>query len=177
MKKDDLIELLRYRLDLVRDKYAALLEKMNAGGDVGVQAQARAWRALVVGLPEEALDGPVGKRPSGNLLHYIKSLQEEFEDTKKLAERYKKGYGLFEEIMDERRRQDRKWSVLHDDKHTLGEWVALVHDYAARATHPTDPGKPLLPHFRHKMIQVAALAVAAIETVDRASPQAKKVML
>lgn len=63
------------------------------------------------------------------------------------------------EIRAERVRQDREWGGLeHDRSHSPSDWIALITQHAGRA---------LGRDFRRQMIQIAALAVAAVETYDR----------
>lgn len=66
-----------------------------------------------------------------------------------------------------RQRQDGKWGgPAHDDHHTTADFVQLIEDYAgwARTMAGMDSHKA-----RRRLIQVAALAVAACEAIDRAA--------
>ena len=75
---------------------------------------------------------------------------------------------ILQEIKEEREYQDKRWGgVKHDDQHKPNDWIAFITGYAGRAydccmEHPGD-----LDDFRESMIKVAALAVAAVEWVDR----------
>jgi hypothetical protein len=72
------------------------------------------------------------------------------------------------EIMRERLRQDEKWGgAAHDDHHTTADFVQLIQDYAGWARTMAGMNSPAKARIR--LIQVAALAVAAIETIDRAN--------
>ncbi len=70
------------------------------------------------------------------------------------------------EIMGERARQDEKWGgPEHDDLHNPEDWCNYIIDYATwakqmAAYHSFDK-------YRRRMIQVAALAVAACDSFDR----------
>ena len=77
---------------------------------------------------------------------------------------------IFAEIGRERQAQDEKWGgPAHDDKHTSYDWIAYLVRHTGKAVcWPWDAQV-----FRRQMVRVAALAVAAIEWVDRA--QAKQV--
>lgn len=76
------------------------------------------------------------------------------------------GDGLFSEIQAERARQDDKWGGPdHDDQHTTAEFVQLIEDYAGWAR--TMAGMNSHDKARKRLIQVAALAVAAVESIDR----------
>jgi hypothetical protein len=71
---------------------------------------------------------------------------------------------IFEQIELERQEQDAKWGgSKHDDAHTNHDWVAFIIRHLGRAVI-----WPFSWHtFRFQMVRVAALAVAAIEWVDR----------
>lgn len=71
---------------------------------------------------------------------------------------------IYEEIYDERAKQDAEWGgPLKDDDNSSNDWVACIAKHVGRAvTLPGDRG-----NFRKQMIRVAALAVAAIEWCDR----------
>ena len=72
---------------------------------------------------------------------------------------------IFAEIDAARDAQDEKWGgPAHDDKHGSYDWVAFITRSTGLAvTWPWDAME-----FRKRMVAVAALAVAAIEWVDRA---------
>lgn len=71
---------------------------------------------------------------------------------------------ILAEIAAERRHQDLKWGgPSHDDGHHSHDWVAFIVRYLGRAVvWPWDAET-----YRRAMVKVAALAVAAIEWVDR----------
>lgn len=73
-------------------------------------------------------------------------------------------------VLDERIRQinDLGFTLEGDDRHGTMEWIAiLIHEVNKYSLLWLDAQNPQLPDFRSKMIQVAALAVAAAEWVDR----------
>ena len=72
---------------------------------------------------------------------------------------------IFNEIDAARRAQDEKWGgPEHDDRHGSYDWIAfVVRETGLAVTRPWDARE-----FRKRMVAVAALAVAAIEWVDRA---------
>ena len=75
---------------------------------------------------------------------------------------------VIDEIKAERERQDAKWGgPEHDDTHTIREFISLIRDYAGRA-HSRDKMFDV-EKVRHRLIQVGALVVAAIESLDRKS--------
>lgn len=69
---------------------------------------------------------------------------------------------IYDQIKEERRIQDQKWGgIEHDDTHSSNDWVAYIAKHLGRAADWDYTA------FRRHMIRVAALAVAAIEWVDR----------
>ena len=72
---------------------------------------------------------------------------------------------ILKEIVDERDRQDEMWGgEEHDDGHRINDWIAFITEYLGKSREaPYNIG-----NFRDNMIKVAALAVAAAESVDRA---------
>lgn len=70
------------------------------------------------------------------------------------------------EVAAERERQDMKWGgPIHDDQHTTTEFVQRIEDYAGWARMMASFGSR--DKARLRLIQVAALAVAAVESMDR----------
>ena len=77
-----------------------------------------------------------------------------------------KALELLSEVSAERVRQDGKWGgAEHDDDHTTADFVQLIQDYAGWAR--TMAGMQSYDKARNRLIQVAALAVAAVESIDR----------
>lgn len=73
---------------------------------------------------------------------------------------------IFTQIEEERRRQDGEWGQQHDDKHTTHDWIAILSKHIGRAVvYPWD--RAAAAAYRQQMVRVAAVAVAAIEWVDR----------
>jgi hypothetical protein len=74
---------------------------------------------------------------------------------------------LLAEVAAERMRQDAKWGgPAHDDHHSTAELVQLIEDYAGWAR--TMAGMNSSHRARQRLVQVAALALAACERIDRA---------
>ncbi len=71
---------------------------------------------------------------------------------------------VLETVAQEREWQDKEWGgPTHDDQHNSHDWIAFIVRQAGRAVMwPFDS-----LNFRKQMIRVAALAVAAVEWVDR----------
>lgn len=62
----------------------------------------------------------------------------------------------------ERRRQEERWGAAHDDDHTLFDFVAITTEHLGRVV-----SAPELGQAREQFVRVAALAVAAVEAIDR----------
>lgn len=73
---------------------------------------------------------------------------------------------IFEEIRIERNAQDAKWGEEFDDGNSPYHWAAYIAQYATRNL-IGDPRAASEAAFRGDMVKVAALAVAAIESIDR----------
>lgn len=73
---------------------------------------------------------------------------------------------VLEAVANERIRQDGKWGGSdHDDSHDIEVFVELIQDYAAWAR--VMAGMRNSEKTRYRLVQVAALAVAAVESLDR----------
>lgn len=72
---------------------------------------------------------------------------------------------IFDEIRAERERQDAQWGGSeHDIYVRSSDWLAVVDKFARNA----DRAYPLNPEeYRRRMMQIAAIAVAACEAYDR----------
>jgi len=73
---------------------------------------------------------------------------------------------IVKDIKTERVRQDSKWGgATHDDAHNSHDWITFITKQLGKGViHPFDA-----PTYRRQMVKVAALAVAAIEWIDRVS--------
>lgn len=71
---------------------------------------------------------------------------------------------IFGEIAEERGAQDVLWGNEHDDQHDPEDWVGFIIKHAKKSDPSFHLDKEI---FRKQMVRVAALAVAAIEWVDR----------
>jgi hypothetical protein len=70
---------------------------------------------------------------------------------------------IYDEIRDERAYQDAKWGGPdHDDDHGEEEWFDYIEEYAQGYR-----GKTRNLSSRARLIAIAALAVAAVESMDR----------
>lgn len=71
---------------------------------------------------------------------------------------------VIEEVVAERSWQDEKWGgPAHDDTHSVQEFVAFIHEHVEKAIAPgTSPDKTC-----SRLVEVAALAVAAVESIRR----------
>ena len=76
---------------------------------------------------------------------------------------------IYDEIRTERHRQDVKWGgAAHDDQEHPIAWVDYITRYASWAgMMALLGGGQGMSKYRHRMMQVAALAVAACQAYDR----------
>ena len=75
---------------------------------------------------------------------------------------------IYEEIRKERCRQDEEWGGSnHDDSHKMFDWIAYLTKHTGKAVLWDGHYKDRIIRFRNQMIRIAALAIAAIEWVDR----------
>jgi hypothetical protein len=74
--------------------------------------------------------------------------------------------GVLAEVAAERKRQDAQWGgPQRDDALPVSTFCQLVEDYAGWARVKAREGS--LADARHRLLQAAALAVAAVESLDR----------
>lgn len=69
---------------------------------------------------------------------------------------------IVNEIKEERQRQDNKWG---EQNHFAYKWLAILSEEVGEAAKAALEEKPL--EYREELIQVAAVAVAAIESLHR----------
>ena len=68
------------------------------------------------------------------------------------------------QVLDERHRQDEKWGGAdHDDEHEARDWLAFIDEHRIRARKVINDRDA----FRQRLIVIAALAIAGIESIDR----------
>lgn len=92
-------------------------------------------------------------------IHVLKALSRPPANTSGLA-------FVMEAVRNERVRQDGKWGgPEHDDTNSPAFFVQLIQDYAGWARVMIGMNSP--DKYRRRMIQVAALAVASVESLDR----------
>ena len=71
-----------------------------------------------------------------------------------------------QDLAAERLRQDLKWGgAEHDDKHDVADFCRYIRNYTGWAEQMADMGSE--DKARRRLVQVAALAVAAVESMDR----------
>jgi hypothetical protein len=70
---------------------------------------------------------------------------------------------VLSDVEDERLRQNDRWGVVHDDRHTWEDWRSYMTEYLLKA----DYAQSNSPELRKRLGQVAAIAVAAVESFDR----------
>lgn len=76
---------------------------------------------------------------------------------------------ILAEIKAERERQDAKWGgAKYDDGHPPEDWVSLLGDRVEKVSIEIEPWYANRPgEYRRRLIQVAAVAVAAVEAWER----------
>jgi hypothetical protein len=77
---------------------------------------------------------------------------------------------ILTEVREERRYQDTRWGHEVDDtKNTPWMWAAYIASYATSWMNGSFPpiGEDNVRNFRKAMVKAAAIAVAAIESIDR----------
>lgn len=74
---------------------------------------------------------------------------------------------IIDAILDERKRQDDLWGKEFDDINTPNDWVAYITRYVSDGAYNGKDNKFDINHFRKRLVQSAALCVAAIESIDR----------
>jgi len=68
------------------------------------------------------------------------------------------------EVIQERKNQDRQWGgPAHDDAHAEYDWVCYIDRQAGLIHSERDSASSV----RSRFIKIAALAVAAVESIDR----------
>ena len=73
---------------------------------------------------------------------------------------------VLQDVENERYRQDKKWGGPdHDDEHMPSDWYQTIRAYLEWAFMMARMDNP--EKYRRRMIQVAALAIAAVESHDR----------
>lgn len=80
-------------------------------------------------------------------------------------------FGVLAEVATERVRQDEKWGGYEfDDEHPLDYWGDILGHRAGQVAimHYTTDGDRL--EARRLLLEIAAIAVAAVETIDRQAP-------
>lgn len=110
-------------------------------------------------------DEPAPVIPPGYASIY-NSLIKQVRNTASHALECRRGPTAIDDVAAERARQDAKWGgPAHDDQHSTAEFVQLIIDYAgwSRVMY----GMNSQDRTRRRLIQVAALAVAAVESIDR----------
>jgi hypothetical protein len=70
---------------------------------------------------------------------------------------------IITDIKEERRRQDKKWGI---QKHNSFVWLSILgEEYGEACKELLESGET--KNFRQEMVQVASVAIAAIECIDR----------
>lgn len=99
------------------------------------------------------------------LFYYVEKLGRKKSGTETLDEMdtHMRRELIYTKITEERAYQDERWGEEFDEKNTSNDWCSYICRYATRAASFNLAPK----EYRDNLIRVAALAVAAIETLDR----------
>jgi hypothetical protein len=81
-----------------------------------------------------------------------------------------RSHSVLAEVQRERERQavELGYAVDHDDAHAPAAWIALLARYVGRAGDAGESGDRYA--YRRRLVQVAAIATAAVESLDRVVP-------
>jgi hypothetical protein len=75
---------------------------------------------------------------------------------------------VIDEVIAERVRQATRWTPEHDDLHTIYDWCLLIErrtwSLGGNESYPDERG---IAYARRQLIEIAAIAVAAIGALDR----------
>ena len=75
--------------------------------------------------------------------------------------------GVISDVLAERKRQDEKWGgPTHDDAHTAQEWCCILAEHAGHFSGLTLGGANLA-QMRAEAVQIAAITLAIVESIDR----------
>jgi hypothetical protein len=81
----------------------------------------------------------------------------------------------FADIRDERARQDSQWGgPAHDDQHTASDFLGYIQKQQVLGTLERVDEYPAEQMVRSRLVKIAALAVAAIEAIDRRAATGEK---
>lgn len=77
-------------------------------------------------------------------------------------------HNVFAEIAAERVRQDEQWGgPEHDDTHGPADWMHFIDKQTVAGVFDVELGEEKPGSYRRRLVKIAALAVAAIESHDR----------
>lgn len=79
-------------------------------------------------------------------------------------------HDVFSDIRYERERQDAQWGgPEHDDEHDPKDWLHFIDKQTIAGVFDVELGEQEPGSYRMRLVKIAALAVAAIESHDRKS--------
>lgn len=109
-----------------------------------------------IGEIYQIVEGP-SRDVGGNEVEAVKQLKAERDIAKAAVSACS---GVFAEVQQERRLQDKRWGgPLHDDQHSRSDFSMFIYERIG--------GLKRDEPYRQRMIEIAALAVAAVESFDR----------
>jgi hypothetical protein len=82
---------------------------------------------------------------------------------------------VLRDVLDERDRQDDEWGgAAHDDTHLPVEWLGFIDKQRRKAFFGMMPVNRDPGAYRRALVKVAALAMAAIESLDRLAARGER---
>jgi hypothetical protein len=76
-------------------------------------------------------------------------------------------------LQQERAEQDAKWGERHDDAHHPNDWIAILARHLGLAA--SDGSEIDLTRYKKQLVRIAAVAIAALETLQRQTTPSEKV--
>lgn len=141
---------------------AELLEKLPERAQT-LMVEVELYRAGIRTQGDSIIAHP-GERVSMSWEQYVALTSTSADDAQPVA---------ISEVLAERKRQDAQWGgPAHDDEHAALEWLSFIDnqtDKAIRETAGWLHESSIAPDVRVRLVKIAALAVAAIESIDRAA--------
>lgn len=129
----------------------------------------RPFRIAKNGLPEDSKVIDMNISANSCAINIVLESKEFIGGEELPPVKFNRVFGALRDVQYERTRQDKKWGgPAYDDKHVPADWCDWIIAYATCAKTMASFDFP--EKYRKLMIQVAALAVAAVQSHDRLMP-------
>ena len=119
-------------------------------------------------IPDDLPAWAIEAMAKGQLFNFMSQRIKDLEEESQLVT---KGKGILKEVLEERWHQDQKWG---EQNHPPADWLMILGEEVGEANKAAleakfkGPGQnETLKDYRAELVQVAAVAVAAIECLDR----------